>query len=130
MPHYNGYSFLLYKNISLIFRISYCTKVNEYAGMLCPLVFVSYNDISEASVMKCTLSAHTGACMSRRRVCAGVCANKTCAFRRKRRGVLYDTSASRTDHTCISLTKLTADSEFSTYNIHMMYANFLHEITM
>ncbi|EDO58740.1 hypothetical protein CLOL250_00772 [Clostridium sp. L2-50] len=35
MPHYNGYSFLLYKNISLIFRISYCTKVNGYAGMIC-----------------------------------------------------------------------------------------------
>nr|DAI09618.1 MAG TPA: hypothetical protein [Bacteriophage sp.] len=33
-------------------------------------------------------------------------------------------------HSCISLTKLTADSEFSTYNIHMMYANFLHELTM
>ena len=31
--------------------------------------------------------------------------------------------------TCF-LTKLTADSEFSTYNIHMMYANFLHELTM
>ena len=43
------------------FRISYCTKVNGYAGMLCRLALVSYNNISEASVMKCTVSAHTGA---------------------------------------------------------------------
>ncbi|RHS52730.1 hypothetical protein DXB77_07860 [Clostridium sp. OM05-9] len=66
------------------FRISYYTKVNGYAGMLCRLVLVSYNNISEASVMKCTLSAHTGACLSRRRVCTGVCADKTCAVHRKR----------------------------------------------
>ncbi|RGG33388.1 hypothetical protein DWY07_12560 [Clostridium sp. AF23-6LB] len=57
-------------------------------------MLVSYNNISEASVMKCTLSAHTGACLSRRRVCTGVCADKTCALHRKRSALLYDTSTS------------------------------------